>query len=194
MLFRSKLLLVLSGESPSVACTPKCSLCGELEFKSHLNYVSCEICGDWFHGDAFDLNAVKVEKLIGFKCHKCLNRSSPVCPHVCATESSKPALFPEINAGPDCTGKESTGLSPLDETFADQKLQSNEKSNDLFLIDDDHEKQSSVSILHSNQIQASDAKVGLSTITSEEKTAVVNFGEEGRPTDELVPTEDLAGS
>lgn len=45
MLFRSKLLLVLSGESPSVACTPKCSLCGELEFKSHLNYVSCEICG-----------------------------------------------------------------------------------------------------------------------------------------------------
>lgn len=82
----------------------------------------------------------------------------------------------------------------MDETFADQKLQSNEKSNDLFLIDDDHEKQSSVSILHSNQIQASDAKVGLSTITSEEKTAVVNFGEEGRPTDELVPTEDLAGS
>ncbi|XP_022847458.1 DDT domain-containing protein PTM isoform X1 [Olea europaea var. sylvestris] len=82
MHFRSN-LLVLNGESTSIACMPKCSLCGELEFKSELNYVSCEICGDWFHGDAFNLKAEKVEKLIGFKCHKCLYKNPPVCPHVC---------------------------------------------------------------------------------------------------------------
>ncbi|KAL2485484.1 DNA binding zinc ion binding DNA binding [Abeliophyllum distichum] len=153
--FRSKLLVVLSGEATSITCTPKCSLCGELEFKSELNYVSCEICGDWFHGDAFDLKADKVEKLIGFKCHTCLNKNPPVCPHVCASGSGKAALIPEINSGPECTGKVSTGLSLLDKNCSDQKFLSDEESNDLALIDDNHEKQSSVPIPDSN------AKAGL---------------------------------
>lgn len=60
---------------------------------------------DWFHGDAFGLNVENARQLIGFRCHVCLDRTAPVCPHMkinalshtesnaaieCAEELSKP--------------------------------------------------------------------------------------------------------
>lgn len=44
-LFRSKKLLVLSGELGGAADQPKCSLCGELEYTPTSNYIACEVCG-----------------------------------------------------------------------------------------------------------------------------------------------------
>lgn len=43
--FRNTMLLVLPGEDNYVHAKPTCSLCGELEHKSELIYVACEICG-----------------------------------------------------------------------------------------------------------------------------------------------------
>lgn len=43
--FRSQMLLVLSGEVTSLHDKIRCSLCSELEHKSEMNYVACEICG-----------------------------------------------------------------------------------------------------------------------------------------------------
>lgn len=46
MHFRSRMLLLLSGEGTSVYDKkPKCSLCSEVEYNCELNYVCCEICG-----------------------------------------------------------------------------------------------------------------------------------------------------
>ncbi|KAK1439444.1 hypothetical protein QVD17_05262 [Tagetes erecta] len=61
---------------------PKCSLCHEQEFKSSLNYISCDICRVWFHGDAFGLKDEYIGIVIGFKCHKCRERLPPVCPQL----------------------------------------------------------------------------------------------------------------
>lgn len=80
-LFRGKRLLVLSGEF-ATADQPKCNLCGELEYTPTSNYIACEVCGDWFHGDAFDLTAERITKLIGFKCHKCRQKTPPFCAHL----------------------------------------------------------------------------------------------------------------
>ncbi|KAL6516102.1 hypothetical protein OROGR_019407 [Orobanche gracilis] len=47
MHFRSKMLLVLAGEMTCVSNKSKCSLCGEQEHKTDMNYVACEICGEF---------------------------------------------------------------------------------------------------------------------------------------------------
>ncbi|GJT31710.1 DDT domain-containing protein PTM, partial [Tanacetum coccineum] len=60
---------------------PKCSLCDEPGFRPALNYINCETCREWYHGDAFGLKDEYTGALIGFKCHKCLERIPPVCPH-----------------------------------------------------------------------------------------------------------------
>lgn len=44
-LFRSKNLLVLSGELDATIDSPKCSLCSELESTPTVNYIACELCG-----------------------------------------------------------------------------------------------------------------------------------------------------
>ncbi|WOK99079.1 hypothetical protein Cni_G07791 [Canna indica] len=58
---------------------PVCCLCLK-EYNSGVIYVSCENCGDWFHGDAYSLVIEEINNLIGFKCHKCRGRSIPLCP------------------------------------------------------------------------------------------------------------------
>ncbi|VFQ94021.1 unnamed protein product [Cuscuta campestris] len=78
-LFRRKQLLVLSGELGGTIDSPKCGLCSELESTTSVNYIACELCGDWFHGDAFGLTSERIGNVIGFKCHKCRNKSAPVC-------------------------------------------------------------------------------------------------------------------
>ncbi|XP_028789360.1 PHD finger protein ALFIN-LIKE 7-like [Neltuma alba] len=70
------------GTSEGLSSTfdqPKCHLCcGDA---CTLNYIACEICGEWFHGDAFGLTLENVRQLIGFRCHVCRDRTAPMCPH-----------------------------------------------------------------------------------------------------------------
>ncbi|CAK7331144.1 unnamed protein product [Dovyalis caffra] len=64
---------------------PKCHLCCEAGYTSISNYISCEMCGEWFHGDAFGLDSENMNKLLGFRCHMCLKKTPPICPHSAAT-------------------------------------------------------------------------------------------------------------
>ncbi|XP_024985187.1 DDT domain-containing protein PTM isoform X1 [Cynara cardunculus var. scolymus] len=80
--FRTRNHLVAFDQLASITNQPKCSLCHEPEFRSSLNYISCETCGDWYHGDAFGLQDEHIGFIIGFKCHKCRERAPPVCPHL----------------------------------------------------------------------------------------------------------------
>nr|KYP68059.1 Nucleosome-remodeling factor subunit NURF301 family [Cajanus cajan] len=79
-LFKEKKRVVFSDDFSVSLDYPKCSLCCGNECT--LCYIACEICGDWFHGDAFGLNAENARQLIGFKCHVCLDRTAPICPHM----------------------------------------------------------------------------------------------------------------
>lgn len=81
--FRTRNHLVAFEQLASITNhQPKCCLCHEPEFRSSLNYISCETCGDWYHGDAFGLQDDHIGVIIGFKCHKCRERPPPVCPHL----------------------------------------------------------------------------------------------------------------
>ncbi|KAH6837032.1 hypothetical protein C2S53_014275 [Perilla frutescens var. hirtella] len=128
--FRNRMLLVVSGEVNCILDKPKCSLCQEVEHNSELNYVGCEICGDWFHGDALNLGADKIENLIGFKCHMCLNKMPPVCPHNCPAESSKLENVSENNAKTECNGEGSYCLANPEDGLAYHKSHLDDKSND----------------------------------------------------------------
>ncbi|KAJ0084476.1 hypothetical protein Patl1_29479 [Pistacia atlantica] len=35
---------------------------------------------EWYHGDAYGVNVENINKLIGFRCHVCRNRTPPACP------------------------------------------------------------------------------------------------------------------
>ncbi|PKI57737.1 DDT domain-containing protein PTM [Punica granatum] len=58
----------------------KCSLCGEGSRTSKSSYIACEICGGWYHGDAFGLDLEKMQRVMGFRCRVCRGKSPPVCP------------------------------------------------------------------------------------------------------------------
>nr|XP_029151590.1 DDT domain-containing protein PTM isoform X1 [Arachis hypogaea] len=80
VLFREK-KHVFSSEGFSAATdNPKCGICsGD---GPELHYIACDICGDWYHGDAVGLTVENSRQLIGFKCHVCLQRHAPICPHM----------------------------------------------------------------------------------------------------------------
>ncbi|WCJ36843.1 DNA binding zinc ion binding DNA binding [Euphorbia peplus] len=59
---------------------PKCCLCCEAGYRSTSTYISCEMCGEWFHGDAFGLDEKNIQMVIGFRCHLCRKRTPPTCP------------------------------------------------------------------------------------------------------------------
>ncbi|XP_071704699.1 DDT domain-containing protein PTM-like [Rutidosis leptorrhynchoides] len=80
--FRVKNHLMASEHLDSVSSQPKCCLCDEPEFRSSLNYISCETCGGWYHGDAFGLKEEHIGVIISFKCHNCRERAPPICPHL----------------------------------------------------------------------------------------------------------------
>ncbi|KAJ6691956.1 PHD FINGER FAMILY PROTEIN [Salix purpurea] len=81
--FREKSLIAPSESA--IDDRSRCHLCCESGYTSISNYISCEICGEWFHGDAFGLDMENINKLIGFRCHMCLQKTPPVCPHVATT-------------------------------------------------------------------------------------------------------------
>lgn len=136
-LFRSKKLFVLSGELAATADQPKCSLCGELEYTATSNYVACEVCGDWFHGDAFNITAERITKLIGFKCHKCRQRNPPpFCAHLHTSCSKGKQVVLEST---DCkSAVEACDIeSPSSKGPLEQKSHSNDESGSCFTGDND---------------------------------------------------------
>ncbi|KAH6800217.1 hypothetical protein C2S52_000681 [Perilla frutescens var. hirtella] len=99
--FRSRRLLVLSGEdAPVDDDKPKCSLYGELQHVPNLNYIACEICGVWCHGDALNVGDGRMQNIIGFKCHNCLNKRPLVCPHE-QDDGSEDETISEYSCGDD---------------------------------------------------------------------------------------------
>lgn len=178
-LFRSKKLLVLSGELGGAADQPKCSLCGELEYTPTSNYIACEVCGDWFHGDAFGLTAERITKLIGFKCHECRQRNPPFCAHLHATNSKgKQVMW------------ESTECKSADETFdieslsskgpLEQKSHLNDESGSCFTgdngekcpqgtpLDSCHAENGSLPIISSEQRKTTDSCSEMDIVLPEE--------------------------
>ncbi|KAL6563881.1 hypothetical protein OROHE_005121 [Orobanche hederae] len=142
MHFRSKMLLVLARELTSVSNKSKCSLCGEQEHKADMNYVACEICGVWFHVDALGLRAGEIENIIGFKCHTCLHRRLPVCPHSCPIGNNKAELISENKTNTECIRQNFICLADISDKSAYKKSQSNDESEDVYMTVN-MEKQSS---------------------------------------------------
>ncbi|XP_058107146.1 DDT domain-containing protein PTM [Magnolia sinica] len=79
--FRESKVLLPSQQSKDTFQQPACGLCHE-GYDLRFTYIACEICEEWFHGDAFGLTMKNTNNLLGFKCHNCLKRSPPVCPHL----------------------------------------------------------------------------------------------------------------
>lgn len=106
-LFKGRSLIMPSCLSlVSMASPPKCGLSCEQDFTPSLSYISCEICGDWFHGDAFGLTKEKMDSVMGFRCLKCLDRTSPICPHLHKKKNNE-AKSGEVNT---CNGVEETKI------------------------------------------------------------------------------------
>lgn len=131
--FRNKMLLVLAGEVASNNDKPTCGLCCELEYMPNLVYVACEVCGVWFHGDAMDLSADKILNLIGFKCHKCLNKTPPVCPYNFPPGINNTELMPENNAEMGCTEEDYKDLPLLYNGPEDLQFRSDDGVNNASL-------------------------------------------------------------
>ncbi|KNA22597.1 hypothetical protein SOVF_030890 [Spinacia oleracea] len=105
--FKRRKLLVPFEFSAKVDDQPKCSLCSHQgSTTSALVYIACELCGDWFHGDAFGLSKENIEYLMGFKCHVCRERNPPVCPFI---EDSRDGNSPFIEA--TCEARDAQGSS-----------------------------------------------------------------------------------
>ncbi|KAI9117771.1 hypothetical protein K1719_011186 [Acacia pycnantha] len=109
MLFKEKKHLAPSEGSSGTFDQPKCHLCcGD---RGTLDYIACEICGEWFHGDAFGLTLENVRQLIGFRCHVCRDRFAPICPH----KNSNALTHAETKAATGCAEElpNSVSLQPL---------------------------------------------------------------------------------
>lgn len=132
--FQSKNYLAPFSQLAAMFSRPKCSLCHEREFTSSLNYICCEICGDWFHGDAFGLKAENINNLIGFKCHKCRNRTPPVCPHFHSTRSDEVQSGELKNdVGSECGDEVSNAIALPSEAVEKQTSRTVEESKKLTL-------------------------------------------------------------
>ncbi|KAK8345341.1 hypothetical protein V6Z12_A07G141200 [Gossypium hirsutum] len=58
-------------------------------YASNSNSVACEICEEWFHGDAYGLNSENKINIIGFRCHVCRKTTPPICPNMVATRADE---------------------------------------------------------------------------------------------------------
>ncbi|GAV75423.1 PHD domain-containing protein/DDT domain-containing protein [Cephalotus follicularis] len=112
---------------------PRCLLCCELEYKSTLNYIACEICEEWFHGDAYGLVVENISKLIGFRCHACRNKTPPVCPLMLATRTDGYELPKEQMVG--CTDDVCNAVPLPGEVIMRQQSNVNEDLQGLFPLD-----------------------------------------------------------
>ncbi|GMG98484.1 hypothetical protein Nepgr_000324 [Nepenthes gracilis] len=78
--FRLKNILWRSNPDNMDVKDVVCHLCHKL-YSSHLTYIHCETCKNWFHADAVELDESKILDLMGFKCCRCRRIRSPVCPY-----------------------------------------------------------------------------------------------------------------
>ncbi|KAA8528057.1 hypothetical protein F0562_035074 [Nyssa sinensis] len=172
MHFRSKKLIAPSEQLSAILDQPKCSLCCEPEFMSTLNYIGCEICGDWFHGDAFGLSVGNIGNVIGFKCHKCRNRTPPLCPHANGIGSDEAQLDEsKNNAGIECSEEMSDNVALPNVVLVKQKSHSDEESKKLSLVGESSHKESQAgTVPNLNQTVVLDAETGHSSINEEQKT------------------------
>ncbi|XP_058199224.1 DDT domain-containing protein PTM [Rhododendron vialii] len=153
--FRSKVLLAHCDQLSDVVDQPKCSLCREQEFSSMLNYVGCEICGDWFHGDAIGLGVENISNLIGFRCHECRNREPPVCPHLHSSKTDRTQSGESNHMEIECAEEVSNVTAPPTEVLEENKSHTDEESKNIHLNDDySHKDQESEIFLKSNQLEA----------------------------------------
>ncbi|KAJ0230708.1 PHD-finger and DNA binding domain-containing protein [Hirschfeldia incana] len=60
---------------------PKCHLCGLIDSDSTSTFISCEMCKEWYHGDACGIDEKNSSMVIGFRCHLCREKLPPTCPH-----------------------------------------------------------------------------------------------------------------
>lgn len=111
-----------------------------------------QLLADWFHGDALDLRADKIENLIGFKCHMCLNKRPPVCPHHCPAGSNDLELVSENKTKTECTGGEDSDcLAQPQDGSAYRKSLLNDKSKDTCLTVNMEKQQLPGSVPESDQ-------------------------------------------
>ncbi|CAF1883724.1 hypothetical protein HID58_045308 [Brassica napus] len=68
---------------------PKCRLCGLSDSGS--TFISCEMCKEWYHGDACGINEKNSSMVIGFRCNLCRDQLPPTCPHEISTTSDVPS-------------------------------------------------------------------------------------------------------
>ncbi|KAG2244802.1 hypothetical protein Bca52824_093368 [Brassica carinata] len=68
---------------------PKCRLCCLIDSGS--TFISCEMCKEWYHGDACGINEKNSSMVIGFRCHLCREQLPPTCPHEISTTSAVPS-------------------------------------------------------------------------------------------------------
>nr|CAB3458873.1 unnamed protein product [Digitaria exilis] len=85
--FRKERVVFPSEGTEMSEVSPVCCLCEKCYSEEDI-YIACENCEDWFHGDIYSVTIENVNNLIGFKCHRCLMRSLPVCPFA-QTKSDK---------------------------------------------------------------------------------------------------------
>lgn len=116
-------------------------------FSSFLSSISCTLPyfhvlllhpADCFHGDAFGLTDERIAKLIGFKCHKCRQRTPPFCAHLHLLGSKGKQVTLESteckSADETCDIESLSSKRPLE-----QKSHLNDESGSCF-TGDSHEK------------------------------------------------------
>lgn len=106
---------------------------------------------DWYHGEAFGLDAKKISMLIGFRCHICRKRSPPVCPYVRATRSLKSRVVKaqSVTAVDSCD-RVTNAVSPANEMSLPQELLSHQDEQSSLPIDATHKEENLDATLDSN--------------------------------------------
>ncbi|XP_047328368.1 DDT domain-containing protein PTM-like [Impatiens glandulifera] len=79
--FRLKNILLKGSSDTSWAGSIECHLCHS-PYNPNLIYIRCDTCGNWYHGDAVELDESKIFELLGFKCCRCRRIRSPLCPYL----------------------------------------------------------------------------------------------------------------
>ncbi|KAF3794718.1 DDT domain-containing protein [Nymphaea thermarum] len=97
--------VLLPQVTDNASQAPACFICHRI-YDSRLLYVSCEICREWFHGDALGITTESVSSLLGFKCYKCCKRDSPECPYskeATQEDTSVQSTSTDVKAGEFCS-------------------------------------------------------------------------------------------
>ncbi|KAL9458652.1 hypothetical protein AB3S75_007506 [Citrus x aurantiifolia] len=135
MQFTRKNFLAASELLTDTLDQPKCYLCHEAEHTSTSNYIACEICGEWYHGDAFGLKVDNISKLIGFRCHVCRKRT-PVCSCMVSMGSDGSQLEAQTNYKIGWSEELSKPVVPFGELKSNPMDNSNEDHQESFPVDD----------------------------------------------------------